>query len=151
VEREDIFAYISDITKREETRKILSNLHYTHFFMLDRYKKTLASYDLSFPQINVLYIMDLFFTGPVSLEEIKKMVLEPNSDVSRIVTRLAEKGFVSKVPDPKNGRKLSIVISEKGLRTLKKALSDKRFDYTSQITLEEAKVFVEVLNKLRTQ
>ena len=149
MEREDFFSYISDIGAPEDIRKVLSQLHYTHFFMLDRYKKTLTAYDLSFPQINVLYIIGTFFPDSGSLEEIKKMVLEPNSDVSRTVTRLAEKGFVRKVQNPKNGRKLSIAITEKGERTLSKALTDKRFDYVSKITLEEARIFVEVLNKIR--
>ena len=151
MEQQDIFSVIAQINSREEVRKVLSNLHYTHFIMLDKYKKTLAAYDLSFPQINVLYIIGSFFPNSGSLEEIKKMVLEPNSDVSRTVSRLAEKGFVQKVQNPKNGRKLSIAITEKGERTLSKALADKRFDYVSQITLEEARIFVEVLKKLRAK
>src|SRR4051812_26322971 len=61
VEREDFFSYISEIGERKDIRKVLSHLHYTHFFMLDKYKKTLAAYDLSFPQINVLYIIGMFF------------------------------------------------------------------------------------------
>lgn len=127
----------------------MSNLHYTHYYMLDKYKKTLKKYDLSTPQLNVLAIIGVFFPDSGSLEQVKAMVLEPNSDVSRTVSRLVEKGFVKKVVNPDNKRKVSIMITEKGSRTLQKTQMDKGFDYTSDISIDEAKVFVQVLAKLR--
>ncbi len=151
--RKELFDYIKSIEDPvKDYGKILSNLHYTHYFLLDNYKKILDNYNLTFTQSNVLGIIAHFHPGAVSLEEIKAMVLEPGSDVSRTVTRLKEKGFVEKVLNEKNNRKVSIKISAKGLKTINKMDSDPRFkEYTSGTTLSESRAFIKYLVKLRKE
>ena len=151
--RKELFEYIQSIEDPgKDYGKILSNLHYTHYFLLDNYKKILENYDLTFTQSNVLSIIAHFHPAAVSLEEIKAMVLEPGSDVSRTVTRLKEKGFVEKVMNEKNNRKVCIKISVKGLKTSKKMGADPRFkEITSRTTLSESRAFVKYLVKLRKE
>lgn len=151
MKRNEIFEYLTQISDPiKDHAKILSNLHYTHFFLMDRYKKLLAVYDLTAPQSNVLGIIGHYAPKAVSLEEIKEMVLEPNSDVSRTVSRLAEKGFVEKLVNRENRRKVAIRITAKGKLTLKKMESEGRFrKFTEDISITEAKAFVKVLTKLR--
>lgn len=151
MKRKEVFDLIQKIDDpKKDSSKILSNLHYTHFFLMDRYKKILAEYDLTATQANILAILDHYYPQAVSLEEIKSMVLEPNSDVSRTVTRLVEKEYAQKVLNKENRRKVSILITQKGLKANKKIESEDKFKiFTSSLTLAEARGFVKVLEKLR--
>jgi DNA-binding MarR family transcriptional regulator len=149
--REELFKYIQQINDpAEDYGKILSNLHYTHYFLMDKYKKIMESYELTFTQSNVLGIIVHSHPKPLSLEEIKNMVLEPNSDVSRTVDRLAEKGYAEKIANKLNRRKVSIKVTAKGLKAVHKMADDGKFEvFTKDLSLKEAKTLIIILNKLR--
>jgi DNA-binding MarR family transcriptional regulator len=151
MKKSELFELIQKIDDpQKDHEKILSNLHYTHFFLMDKYKKILVQYDLTPTQANILGIISYYSPVAAALEQIKEMVLEPNSDVSRTVTRLAEKGFVEKVPNRENRRKVAIMITPKGQKTMKKIEADGIFrKLTSTLSKPEAKNFVAVLEKLR--
>jgi DNA-binding MarR family transcriptional regulator len=151
--RDELFEYIQKIDDPvKDFSKIISNLHYTHFNLMDSYKKTLSTYDLTPIQANVLGIIQFKHPQPQSLEQIKDMVLEPGSDVSRTVLRLSEKGFVKKVNDPNNHRKLAIKATPKGLKIAETIAKDSSFQKaTTSLTLQEARTFIKVLQKLRTE
>lgn len=149
--RDELFEFIQKIDDPiKDYNKIISNLHYTHYFLMDSYKKVLDNYDLTFAQSNVLGIIVFKYPNAVSLEEIKAMVLEPGSDVSRTVVRLSEKGFIEKVTDSKNHRKLAIKATPKGLKTAEKMSKDPAFKkITTTFKLPEVKAFIKFLKKLR--
>ncbi|MES2568122.1 MAG: hypothetical protein V4565_14705 [Bacteroidota bacterium] len=149
--REEIFELIEKIDDPvKDYQKIISNLHYTHYNLMDYYKKSLEIYDLTPMQSNVLSIIHYHQPKSLSLEEIKSMVLEPGSDVSRIVLRSSEKGFVEKVQNASNNRKLAIAITNKGLDVMKRISEDHSFNnLTHNFTLAEAEAFVLLLKKLR--
>ena len=150
--RSEIFKELENIEdSAKDFPKLLSNLHYTHFYLMDKYNKILSVYDLSAPQSNVLGIIGHFSPKPLSLEEIKSMVLEPNSDVSRIVARLVEKKYAVKVINKTNRRKVSILLTAKGKKVHARMVIDKHFQqFTATLTLEEAKAFTRVLSKIRS-
>jgi DNA-binding MarR family transcriptional regulator len=128
---------------------ILSNLHYMHFYLMDKYKKILSGYGLTSPQSNVLGIIG-HFERSMSLGEIKEMVLEHSADVSRIVGRLAEKGLVEKVVNKENRRKVAIKMTAKGNKIYQKIQEDQRFmKFTSSLSSKEANAFINTLRKLR--
>ncbi len=151
--RDELFEYIQRIDDpAKDYSKILGNLHYTHFYLMDKYKKVIQSYGLTTIQSNILGIIVHSYPKSLFLEEIKSMVLEPNSDVSRTVVRLAEKGFIEKIIDTNNRRKLSICATVKGVETSKKMEADPRFQkFTEGITLTEARVFIKFLKELRKE
>jgi len=151
MKRSELFDYMKKIDDPvKDHAMILANFHYTHFYMMDMYKKLLAGYNLTATQSNVLGIIEHHYPKAVSLEEIKEMVLEPNSDVSRTVVRLVEKGFAEKIINKENRRKVSIVITAKGLKTMKKITTDGKFSkFTAGLSKAEVKTFVTVLSKLR--
>jgi len=153
MKREELFEHIKKVNDpKKDHAKILSNLHYTHFYLMDKYKKLLEDYDLSVTQSNVLGIIGFYFPKPVSLEEIKAMILEPHSDVSRTVTRLVEKGFVEKVINKENKRKVCIQALNKGIKILQKIQAEKKFEtFTSELTQKETQSFIAVLAKLRKE
>jgi len=151
MKRIELFDYMKKIDDPvKDHAMILANFHYTHFYMMDKYKKLLAGYNLTATQSNVLGIIEHHYPKAVSLEEIKEMVLEPNSDVSRTVVRLVEKGFAEKIINKENRRKVSIVITAKGLKTIKKITTDGKFSkFTAGLSKAEVKTFITVLSKLR--
>ncbi|MCW3077727.1 MAG: transcriptional regulator [Bacteroidetes bacterium] len=151
--REELFTFINKIDDPlKDSAKILSNLHYTHHYLIEKYKRLLEKYALTPIQSNVLGIIHHSFPKSLSLEEIKEMVLEPNSDVSRTVVRLAEKGFVEKVINKDNRRKVSIKATSKGIKAMEKMMVDSAFTkFTSQISLKEAREFIKTLSKLRAE
>jgi len=151
MDRDELFKLITKIDDPvKDYNKILANLHYTHFHLMDKYKKILESYDLTVTQSNVLGIIVQYYPKALCLEDIKALVLEPNSDVSRTIVRLATKGFIKKVVDEKNRRKLCIVATSKGLKASKKMQSDPRFKKLANwSTLPESKAFIKFLTKLR--
>jgi DNA-binding MarR family transcriptional regulator len=153
MDREQIFKEIENIEAPDKDfSKILPSLHYTHFFLMDQYRKILVDYDLTSPQSNVIGIIGHYGDTPVSLEQIKHMVLEPNADVSRIVARLVEKKFVQKVVNEKNRRKVSIMLTARGEKIYKRMLADRQFmKFTENVSMQEAKVFMRVLAKLRQE
>lgn len=150
MKRADLLEYIQKVDDpKKDHAKILSNLHYTHFYLMDQYKKLLARYNLTLPQSNVLAIID-YFPEAAALEEIKEMVLEPNSDVSRTVTRLVSKNYVEKVINKENRRKVCIKITASGKKVLKRIEAEGKFEkFTSGLSKAEVNAFVKVLAKLR--
>jgi DNA-binding MarR family transcriptional regulator len=149
--REELFKYIEEVDDlKKDYAKILSNLHYTHFYLMDKYRKILGSYNLTFTQSNILGIIVHAYPKGLSLEQIKEMVLEPNSDVSRTVVRLMSKKFVEKSPDPHNRRKVCIKATDAGLKMVRKMAADRRFQaFTKNLSLASVKTLISVLKSLR--
>jgi DNA-binding MarR family transcriptional regulator len=151
MKRDELFDLLEQIGEETKDRvRILSNLHYTHYVLMDRYRKVLEPYTLTITQSNVLGILTYNSPTPLSLEDIKSMMLEPNSDVSRIVSRLVVKGFAEKVVNPANKRKRSIAATEKGHEIMMKLDKDPAFfDLVSSVSTPEARTFAGVLKKMR--
>jgi DNA-binding MarR family transcriptional regulator len=152
MKREDLYEVIEHVEDPVLGRaRLLGNLHYTHFHLFDRYRKIMQKYDLTPIQTNVLGIVVIKYPETLSLEEIKKMVLEPGSDVSRIITRLASKGFIEKVTDRRNRRKLAIRTTPRGNKMYGKIVADPTLKaITNGLRLSEMKAFVATLKKLRS-
>jgi DNA-binding MarR family transcriptional regulator len=151
--RKELFEYIQKIEDLDKDyAKLLSTLHFTHYYLMDRYKKLLQNYDLTLTQSNVLGIITHHHPESMSLEEIKSMVLEPNADVSRTVVRLKEKGFIEKVVNKTNRRKICIQATSSGMKIAKKMMADGKFrEFTSDMSLAEAKTLIKLLKKLRRE
>ena len=151
--REELFKYVQEINDLEKDYgKLLTTLHFTHYHLMDRYKKILLAYDLTLTQSNILGIIAYNYPKAVSLEEIKAMVLEPNADVSRTVVRLVDKGFVEKLVNTANKRKVCIKATARGLKITKKMESDGKFKgFTKDLSLAEAKTMIRLLKKLREE
>ena len=149
--REELFQYVQKIDDpKKDYGKILTSLHFSHYFLMDKYKKIFDEYGLTVTQANILSIIVHHHPKTLSLEEVKAMILEPNADVSRTVVRLAAKGFVEKVSDAKDKRRLSIRATSKGTKVIKKASDDPRFSsFTQNINLANTKAFIKFLKNLR--
>jgi DNA-binding MarR family transcriptional regulator len=104
---------------RNEYHKGLINLGYTSKQLGYEFSQLLKSYGLAEQQYNVLRILRGFRSkAPLSIGFIKECMLDKNSDVSRIVDRLFEKGYVSRIENPDDRRQKSVDITNKGLELL---------------------------------
>ncbi|MGE4434552.1 MAG: MarR family winged helix-turn-helix transcriptional regulator, partial [Bacteroidales bacterium] len=82
---------------------------------------------------------------------IKERMLDKDSDVSRLVDRLFEKGYVSRVENPTDRRQKAVEITEAGLQLLSEMLGcERRVDsMLSNLSLEEVTELNRLLDKIR--
>jgi len=129
------------------------NLLRTGSWIEEQIKKALKPYSLTHAQLNALYILYESDPEPVSANDLKSKILVNNPDVTRLMDRLVNKGYVERVMCPENRRKIDISLTESG-RTLyrqahqsvKQALGN---FFEKQITEDEAKELRDLMHKLR--
>lgn len=136
---------------RNEYQKSAINLIYTYGWLHNQQKKFFSDYKITAQQYNVLRILKGQFPDAISTSEIKKHLLDKNSDVSRIVDRLASKGLAYKNISVSDKRLVDVSITHQGLQLLSEIEVrilelDNLF---STIELEEAKELNRILDKLR--
>jgi len=137
---------------RNEYHKGLINLTYTAKQLSYEFYQSLKKHGLAEQQYNVLRILRGFRAeAPLSIGFIKERMLDKDSDVSRIVDRLFEKGFVSRKENPADRRQKSVEITAKGLELLDKMYSCELEADTllSNLTIEEVNILNQLLDKIR--
>jgi DNA-binding MarR family transcriptional regulator len=103
---------------RNEHQKAAVNLIYTYGWLQEQIRQTIAPFDITMQQYNVLRILRGSFPDPISTQEIRKRMLDKMSDVSRIVDRLIVKKLVEKRICESDKRLVDVVISQEGLSLL---------------------------------
>ena len=88
------------------------------------------NFGLSFPQYNVLRVLEASENGRNRISNVGRIMLVPGANITGIAKRLAKEGFIVKKPDPKDERVTQLEITPKGKRTLKliQKEKDKRLD-----------------------
>jgi DNA-binding MarR family transcriptional regulator len=132
-------------------QQALVNIFFTYHWSNQHVKEALAPYDITQQQFNVLRILRGQHPKPCTIRLVKSRILDKLSDVSRIVDRLVQKGYVQKNINDLDKRALDIVISKKGLKLLEKL--DKEIDFSAfispNLTEEEAVQLNHLLDKCR--
>ena len=104
---------------RNEYHKGLINLTYTTKQLGYEFFQSLKKHGLAEQQYNVLRILRGFRSeAPLSIGFIKERMLDKDSDVSRIVDRLYEKGLLTRKENSEDRRQKTIEITDKGLTLL---------------------------------
>jgi DNA-binding MarR family transcriptional regulator len=137
---------------RNEYHKGLINLTYTAKQLSYEFFQSLKKHGLTEQQYNVLRILRGFRSeAPLSIGFIKERMLDKDSDVSRIVDRLFEKGLVSRRENPADRRQKSVEITGKGLELLNNMYNCelKADTLLNNLTLEEVNILNELLDKIR--
>lgn len=137
---------------RNEYHKGLINLNYTAKHLGYEFVQSLKKHGLAEQQYNVLRILRGFRAeSPLSIGFIKERMLDKDSDVSRIVDRLFEKGLISRKENPDDRRQKSLEITEKGLSLLDNMFNceQKADTLLANLTVEELKEFNRLLDKIR--
>jgi DNA-binding MarR family transcriptional regulator len=137
---------------RNEYHKGLINLKYTYKLLNYEFNLALKTHGLAEQQYNVLRILRSFHSEtPLSIGFIKDQMLEKDSDVSRIIDRLYEKGFVNRSENPQDRRQKSVEINAKGLDLLDHMLKCelKADTLLKNLTLMEVEELNRLLDKIR--
>lgn len=82
--------------------------------------EVLRGADLTFPQYNVLRILRGGRPDGLSCGTISERMLSRDSDLTRLLDRLDERGLVKRVRDAKDRRIVTVHISDAGLKVLRK-------------------------------
>lgn len=83
------------------------------------------NYGLSFPQYNVLRVLDASKKSQNKMSDVSRIMLVPSANITGLAKRLEQAGFIIKKPDPKDDRVTILEITPKGKRTLKNIEAEK--------------------------
>ena len=136
---------------RNEYQKSAVNLIYTYGWLHNKQKQFFQKYNITAQQYNVLRILKGQFPDAITTSEIKHRMLDKNSDVSRIVDRLENKGLAYKNICLSDKRLVDVSITHQGFQLLTEIeIQILELDnFFSSLELEEAKELNRILDKLR--
>jgi len=137
---------------RNDYHKGMINLTYTTKQLGYEFFQSLKKHGIAEQQYNVLRILRGFRKqAPLSIGFIKERMLDKDSDVSRIVDRLFEKGLLTRKENPEDRRQKAVEITPMGL-----ALLDSMFEcektadkLLTNLSEEEIKELNRLLDKIR--
>lgn len=82
-------------------------------------------YGLSFPQYNILRVLEASDMGQNKISVVGKIMLTPGANMTGLAKRLEQAGFIDRKPDPSDERVTLLAITPKGRDTLKKIEDEK--------------------------
>jgi len=138
---------------RNNSHKALVNIYYTSNILGEHFYKMLKKYGLAAPQFNVLRILRGQYPKAASISLIKERMLDKNSNVSRIVERLFNKGLVERKESKTDRRQKDILISKKGLDLLSEMgeCEQNEDQLLSNLNEEELQLLNDLLDKIRNK
>ncbi len=98
--------------------KLALNLMFTNNWLLESQVRILKPYSFTQPQYNVLRILRGSQNEPLTVNAIIDRMLDRMSNVSRLVDKLLEKGYVMRSQSTEDRRAVDILITKKGLEIL---------------------------------
>ena len=88
----------------------------------ERFKRAISAlfrrYHLSFPQYNILRVLDASTNGQSRITEVSRIMLVPGANITGLAKRLEKSGFIQRKSDPKDERVTLLEITPKGKNTL---------------------------------
>ena len=82
-------------------------------------------YGLSFPQYNILRVLEASKDGQNKISVVGKIMLTPGANMTGLAKRLEQNGFLERKPDPKDERVTLLAIEEKGRKILRQIKDEK--------------------------
>lgn len=131
-------------------QKAVINLIYTSNWLQSRQQEFFKSFGITGQQFNILRILKGQFPKSISGTEIKARMLDRNSDISRLLDRLAGKRLITKNTCPNDKRASDVLITEEGLDLLKQINKTQKQDVVLSLTEEEAIALSDLLDKARS-
>lgn len=107
------------------------------------------SYGLSFPQYNVLRVLEASRNGHNRISDVSRIMLVPGANMTGIAKRLEKGGFIVRKSDPKDERVTMLEITRKAKKTLQSIQKEKDqwMEYLLNGFSSEDKLYL--LNKTR--
>lgn len=142
----DTLRYVSDLSNNE---KVLMAVVRAAEIFRRNHSAIFRNYGLSFPQYNVLRVLDASLKGMNKISEVSRIMLVPGANMTGIAKRLERDGFLIRKSDSNDERVTILEITPKGKRTLKNMEKEK--DRSIEIILRgfSQKEKTEFLDKLK--
>lgn len=126
------------------------NLIYTSNWLQNKQQEFFKTFGITGQQFNILRILKGQHPKSISGTEIKNRMLDRNSDISRLLERLAAKHLITKRTCPNDKRASDVTINEKGLALLHEISKSEKQDEVLALSDKEAVQLSELLDKART-
>jgi DNA-binding MarR family transcriptional regulator len=131
-------------------QKAVINLIFTAGWLQGKQQGFFKPYGITSQQFNILRILKGQHPKTISATEIKSRMLDKNSDVSRLLDRLAAKGLINKQTCPNDKRQSDVQITKEGLDILTELdKKQKVIDHVQALSEKEADELSNLLDKLR--
>ncbi|MCK6617762.1 MAG: MarR family transcriptional regulator [Cyclobacteriaceae bacterium] len=131
-------------------QKAVLNLLFTASWLQARHQQFFKSFGITTQQFNILRILKGQHPKSLSAKEIKSRMLDQNSDVSRILSRMVAKKLIQKQTCPADKRAADIFITEQGIELLSRVNKyQQNLDTTLQLSESEATTLSNLLDKSR--
>ena len=114
--------YESDLSTDE---KVLMAIVRAAEIFKRNHSSVFRNYGLSFPQYNVLRVLEASKNGQNKISDVSRIMLVPGANITGIAKRLEKDGFIIKKSDPRDERVTILEITPKGKRTLKNIEKEK--------------------------
>ncbi len=136
---------------QSEHQKASINILYTGSWLYNVNATYLKKFAVTPEQFNVLRILRGKHPTPMMLSEITARMIDKNSNCTRLVEKLRQKGFITREICKNNRRQVDISITEKGLLVLKKIDADQPgwIRTMEKISKADARELNRILDKLR--
>jgi len=136
---------------KDDYRRLLVNLLFTHNWLNQQLMPFFKDFGLTLQQHNVLGILRGQHPKPICFGAIQRRMADRNSNVTRLIDKLIEKGYVTRDICPANRRMIEVRITAKGLQLLQQvdAQLPQLFARFHNLTQEEAVLASRLLDKLR--
>jgi DNA-binding MarR family transcriptional regulator len=134
-----------------EHHKVAINVLVTASWIYNNDAARLKKHSITPEQYNVLRILRGSHPNKLMLAEITNRMIDKNSNATRLVEKLRQKGFVKREVCEANRRQVDISITEKGLTVLKAIDVEEPewIDTLKSISKGEAVELNRILDKLR--
>jgi len=135
----------------DEFMKVVVNVLVTADRMSGKINQTLKPYGISKEQFNALRILRGQFPKPSPLQLVSERMISKNSNATRLVEKLRQKGLVERSECESNRRQVDILITKAGLDLLKTIdpVMRKSGNEWQTISEAEAKKLNRLLDKIR--
>lgn len=103
---------------RDNYQKAIINLFYTSNFFRDAHNSVFTKYKIQGQHFNVLRILKGKYPDPVSPGYIKDVIIDKGADLTRLIDKLVNLGWVERKICEDNKRKVHVLLTEVGKVTL---------------------------------
>lgn len=134
-----------------EYEKMVVNILFTGSWLASLNASRLKPFGVTPEQYNVLRILRGSHPKPMMLAEITSRMIDRNSNATRLVEKLRQKGLVNREICENNRRQVDISITDAGLKVLKNIDDgrDQWLDHLKTIPKSEVEELNNMLDKLR--
>lgn len=132
----------------------IANILQTGNWMNEKFSDHLKQYAISIQQFQVLRSLKELKGAPADLQTLQAEMVSKNSNTTRLVEKLRLKGFITRIQNEENRRKVDIRITNDGLKLLEDIESvktDFEKDIVGNLSTTEIIALNQLLEKIRNK